>query len=103
MGGDSVIYNIDNVKEILGPIFKYHNVKRAVLFGSIILGENQINSDIDIMVDSGLKGLSFFGLLEDVCNSVECKVDMIDTQDIVAGSEIDKEIQRTGVVIYEAA
>ena len=52
--------------------------------------------DLDIMVDSGLKGLSFFGLLEDVCSSVDCPVDLIDIQDIEPGSVIESEILRTG-------
>ena len=55
----------------------------------------------DILVDSGLNGLSFFGLLEDVCQSLDCPVDLIDTADVVADSRIEREIQRTGVVIYE--
>lgn len=94
-------YSIDSIQKLLYPIFQSYNIKKAVLFGSASRGTNQINSDIDIMVDSGLKGLSFFGLLEDVCNSVGCNVDLIDTQDIISGSEIEREIERTGVTIYE--
>lgn len=56
---------------------------------------------MDILVDSGLPGLSFFGSLEDVCQSLDCPVDMIDTRDVIPGSTIDREIQRTGMVIYE--
>ena len=52
-------------------------------------------------MDSGLHGMQFFGLLEDVCNSLECDVDLIDVQDIVPDSQIDQEIRHTGVVIYE--
>ena len=53
------------------------------------------------MVDSGLPGLSFFGLLEDVCQSLDCPVDLIDTRDVIPGSAIEREIQRTGTIIYE--
>ena len=34
-------------------------------------------SDIDIFVDSGLKGISFFGLLEDVVNATGKDIDLI--------------------------
>ena len=96
-------YNKNNIAEILRPVFLNHNVNKAVLFGSASRSEATENSDIDIAVDSGLKGLAFFGLLEDVCNLVDCRVDLIDTQDIIPDSAIDKEIRRTGVTIYERA
>ena len=82
-------------------MFRVNNVRRAVLFGSYGKGSATPESDVDILVDSGLKGLSFFGLLEDVCQSLDRPVDLIDTQDVIPGSAIDLEIQRTGMVIYE--
>lgn len=98
-----MLYTIDSVRATLQPVFRKHNVKRAILFGSVGRGENDEHSDIDIMVDSGLKGLSFFGLLNDVCESFDCDVDLIDVQDIIPNSRVQKEIDRTGVVIYETA
>lgn len=53
------------------------------------------------MVDSGLKGLSFFGLLEDVVTSLGKDVDLIDVTQIAPDSLVDQEIKKTGVVIYE--
>ena len=58
-------------------------------------------SDVDLMVDSGLRGLAFFGLLEDVCQSLGCDVDLIDSTQILPDSRVAQEIRRTGVVIYE--
>lgn len=96
-------YNRNNIAEILRPVFLNYDLNRAVLFGSASRSEATENSDIDIAVDSGLKGLAFFGLLEDVCSHFECRVDLIDTQDIIPNSLIDKEIRNTGVTIYERA
>lgn len=94
-------YTIPQIEERLAPVFRRNNVRRAVLFGSYSKGLATPVSDVDILVDSGLSGLSFFGLLEDVCQSLDCPVDLIDTQDIVPGSTIEHEINRTGRVIYE--
>ena len=60
-----------------------------------------LSSDIDLMVDSGLRGLAFFGLLEDVTQTLACDVDLIDASQIVPKSRIDQEIEDTGIVIYE--
>ena len=53
------------------------------------------------LVDSGLRGLAFFGLLEGVASTLDVPVDLIDVSQIESGSQIELEIQRTGVSIYE--
>ena len=93
-------YTIPQIKARLTPVFRRNNVRKAVLFGSYSRGLATPGSDVDILVDSGLSGLSFFGLLEDVCRSLDCPVDLIDVQDIVPDSPIEREINRTGSVIY---
>lgn len=94
-------YTIEQLKTRLTPVFRRNNVRKATLFGSYSRGEATQCSDVDLLVDSGLHGMSFFGLLEDVCQSLECEVDLIDTADVIADSRIDREIRETGVVIYE--
>ncbi|MCM1252717.1 MAG: nucleotidyltransferase domain-containing protein [Clostridium sp.] len=94
------IYTIQQIQMILQPIFSDYNVKKAILFGSYAKGFAKEQSDIDIMVDSGLKGLAFFGLLEDVVTSLEKNVDLFDVSQIIPNSEIDKEIKQSGMVIY---
>lgn len=92
--------DVIEIREILAPIFKKHNVRNAVLFGSYAKGQQTEKSDLDVAVDSGLGGLSFFGLLEDVCNTVNIPVDLIDTQEIVPDGDLDRGIKRTGIKIY---
>ena len=93
-------YQINEIKELLYPVFRQHNVRKAVLFGSASKGHNTAESDIDIMVDSGLKGMRFVGLLEDVQNAVGKDIDMLDVSHIEHGSLIEREIADTGVMIY---
>ncbi len=94
------IYTVNDIKRILQPVFKKHNIKKAVLFGSYAKGEADAKSDIDIMVDSNLRGLAFYGLLEDVVNAVGLQVDLLDRRQIIPASKIQAEIKNTGVVIY---
>ncbi len=97
----SEAYTIDQLKHVLVPIFKRNNVRKAILFGSYGKGQATAHSDVDLLVDSGLSGLAFFGLMDDVCESLECQVDLIDTYDVIPDSRGDREIRDTGVVIYE--
>ncbi len=93
--------NSRTVKDILYPVFEKHGVNKAILFGSVAKGTSEKNSDIDILVDSGLKGLRFIGLLEDIRTALVTDVDLIDVSHISEGSAFESEIARTGVVIYE--
>ena len=94
------IYTVADIKERLLPIFTKYNIKKAVLFGSYAKGMAKDNSDIDIMVDSNLRGLAFYGLLEDVVSAVGKSVDLLDKSQIINASKIQREIEATGVVIY---
>ena len=97
-----MVYSLDHIKNKLSPIFLLYNVKSAVLFGSYAKGLATAKSDIDLLVDSNLKGLKFFALLEDVREALDEKdVDMFDVTHIQAGSQIQSEINNTGVKIYE--
>lgn len=97
----SEIYTIDQLKTMLIPVFQLHGVKRAVLFGSYGKGSAGMNSDIDLLVDSRLRGLRFVGLMEDVRRTVNKDVDLLDVSHVEVNSEIDDEIKKTGVLLYE--
>ena len=92
--------SIELIRENLIPVFGRYKVKRAILFGSYAKGTATDRSDIDIFVDSGLRGLMFFGLLEDVTDALQKPVDLIDQSQIDENSKVMDEINRTGVLIY---
>lgn len=94
------VYSVSKIESLLKPVFDAYHIKKAVLFGSYAKGSAAKNSDIDILVDSGLKGLAFFGLLEDVVTTLDKNVDMIDTSQVLPDSLVDREIAKNGVVIY---
>lgn len=97
----SFVYSTAEIKDILLPIFIRYDVKKAILFGSYGKEKATSKSDIDLFVDSGLRGLGFIGLSEDVRNALDKEIDIFDTTHIIPKSQIEQEIHRTGVVIYE--
>jgi hypothetical protein len=94
-------YTVEEIQSILEPVFKEHKTIRAILFGSYAKGCAKENSDIDILVDSGLKGLAFFGLLNDVTEALSKDVDLFDYQQFSPESTMFKEIHENGIIIYE--
>ena len=95
------VYTISQLKEKLIPVFVDNRIRRAVLFGSYGKGSATEESDIDLLVDSDLKGLRFVGLIEAIRAAVDKDVDIFDITHVQKGSKIDLEIQKTGVLMYE--
>ncbi|MDE6406179.1 MAG: nucleotidyltransferase domain-containing protein [Lachnospiraceae bacterium] len=95
-----IIYTSLQIQTILQPVFADHKIKKAILFGSYAKGKAKKNSDVDILVDSGLRGLSFFGLLEDIVTALGKNVDLLDVSQLTSDSLVGEEIKKNGVVIY---
>ena len=93
-------YTVTELRDTLSPIFAEHGVHSAFLFGSYAAGQATERSDVDLLVDSGLRGLAFFGLLEDVVSALDVPVDMIDVSQVEHGSPVELGIGRNGVQIY---
>ena len=97
-----MVYTRDEIKRRLTPVFQRYGIKKAVLFGSYGKGTATDSSDVDIMVESGLRGLKFVRLIEDIRESLNDKdVDLLDVSHIEKNSRVEEEIQKTGVSIYE--
>ena len=71
-----------------------------LLFRSYAKGDATEHSDVDILVDSGLRGLAFYGLLESVVSALELPVDLIDVTQVEKNSPVDHEIRKSGVPIF---
>jgi predicted nucleotidyltransferase len=95
------LYTVEQIADILQPVFDSYHIKRAVLFGSYVKGSATVSSDVDLYVDSGLRGLSFLDLADDVQAVLNKDVDIFDVRHIDKNSRIEDEIVNTGVLIYE--
>ena len=97
------VYSIDEIKIILYEILTNTEVEKAILFGSYAKKNPTQNSDIDILLDSNgkIKSLKFYALMGKIKEKLNKDVDIIEKSEINKNSKIEKEIERTGVVVYE--
>ena len=93
--------SISEIRTQFLPVFRKYNVRKATLFGSFAKGSASENSDIDLLVDSGLRGLRFVELLDELSEISGKRVDLLDTTHVQMASPVAHEIEQTGVVIYE--
>jgi len=97
------VYSLDDIKEKLLPVFDSYPIDKAILFGSYAKGIQTLKSDIDILIDSNgkIKGIDFFGVREDMTETLDVPVDLFEASQIIDGGRAQREIAETGVVIYE--
>ncbi len=97
------IYTINDIKRLLGQVLEKTDVEKAILFGSYAKNTQNKFSDIDILIDSNgkIKGMKFFIIIDMIREIFDKEVDVIEKSEIDKGSIIDKEIAKTGIVVYE--
>lgn len=97
------IYSIEDIKNMVYEILANTEVEKAILFGSYAKNKPTKNSDIDILIDSKgkIRGLKFFAMVDKIREKLDKEVDVIERLEIDKNSKIEKEIEKTGVVIYE--
>ena len=73
-----IMKKIDEIKRKILPILKRYNVKRAGIFGSIARGEENQESDIDILVEieGRMSLLDFAGLKLELEEALGKRVDL---------------------------
>ncbi|MDP2209279.1 MAG: nucleotidyltransferase family protein [Bacteroidota bacterium] len=69
---------VEDIKKKILPILKKYGVKKAGVFGSIVRGEANEDSDIDILVEieSKMSLLDFVGLKLELEEALRRKVDL---------------------------
>lgn len=76
--------SIQTIKQLVVPVLKQYGIKKASLFGSIVRGDDNINSDIDILVEipDSYTGLNYFSFRGDLQNKLEQvlskKIDLVE-------------------------
>ena len=71
------------------------------LFGSYAKGYAKENSDIDLIIDSEITGLDFFGLVEDLRETLHKKIDLLKFDQLTDNQQLLKEIMKDGIRIYK--
>ncbi len=97
------VYTLEDIKRMLKEILINTEVEKAILFGSYAKNESTEQSDIDILIDSNgkIRGLKYFAIIDMIKQKFGKEVDVIEKIEIERNSKIEKEIERTGVVVYE--
>ena len=94
------ILEIDDIKKIVDNIFSKYNINFCYLFGSYAKNKATPQSDIDLLIDTGLTGLDFFGLIEELRQALHKKINLLKINQLDNNQELLKEVLKDGIKIY---
>ena len=94
------LLTISKIKETVNRVFENYDVKSCYLFGSYAKGKAIEESDVDLLIDSEITGLAFFGLVEDLRENLHKLVDLILLDHLDNNPKLLIEVLKDGIKIY---
>lgn len=94
------ILSIDAIKNTVHEILSKYDVDFCYLFGSYAKDRANPSSDIDLLIDTPITGLDFFGLIEELRNELHKKIDLLKLNQLEGNPELLREILKDGIKIY---
>jgi len=97
--------SIEEIKSYILPVVKKYPVEKVILFGSYARGDASDKSDVDLIVESRgrLRNRKIFALGGELLGVLPVRVDVYDILEISNPSAMYDNIQKEGIVIYDAA
>lgn len=94
------LLTIEDITRKCANVFQHYEVKFCYLFGSYAKGKETPVSDVDLLISADVKGLKFYGLVEELRVALKKKVDVLDINQLKDNLELTEEILKDGIKIY---
>lgn len=94
------VVDVDYIKQKCASVFENYDVNFCYLFGSYAKSKAKPTSDVDLLISANVKGLKFYGLVEEIRLKLNKKVDVLDINQLNNNMELTEEILKDGIKIY---
>ena len=94
------ILELEDIVRKCNEVFERYEVSFCYLFGSYAKGKATQTSDVDLLISANVKGLKFYGLVEEIRTALHKKVDVLDMNQLKENIELTEEIFKDGIKIY---
>ena len=95
------ILDLTTIVEKVSNVLSKYDVDYCYLFGSYAKKTPTESSDVDLLVSSSVTGMAFFGLAEELRESLQKKVDLLNLEQLNNNQELLNEILKDGIKIYD--
>ena len=94
------VIDVEYIKQKCEEVFEKYDVNFCYLFGSYAKEKAKPSSDVDLLISVNVKGLKFYGLVEELRTALHKKVDVLDINQLKNNMELIQEILKDGIKIY---
>ena len=94
------VLGVEDIKRKCTQVFEKYDINFCYLFGSYAKHKAVPTSDVDLLISANIRGLKFYGLIEEIRNVLHKKVDVLDMNQLKDNLELTKEILKEGIKIY---
>ncbi|MBO4987689.1 MAG: helix-turn-helix domain-containing protein [Lachnospiraceae bacterium] len=94
------ILELEDIVRKCSKVFERYEVNFCYLFGSYAKGKASPVSDVDLLISTNVRGLKFYGLVEEIRTELHKKVDVLDMSQLKENIDLTEEIFKDGIKIY---
>ena len=94
------IIEIEDIQQKCKKVFERYDINFCYLFGSYAKCKAKPTSDVDLLISANVKGLKYYGLVEEIRTTLHKNVDVLDINQLKDNLELTKEILKDGIKIY---
>ena len=94
------VLDIEDIKNVCNEVFSKYDISYCYLFGSYAKGKALGNSDVDLLIGSSLSGIKYYGLVEELRQKLQKKIDALSFDQLKNNMELTNEVLKEGIKIY---
>ena len=91
---------MEDIVQKCARVLEKYDVNFCYLFGSYAKAKAKPTSDVDLLISANVKGLKFYGLVEEIRTALNKRVDVLDINQLKDNLELTEEILKDGIKIY---
>lgn len=94
------ILSFEEIKSACENVFSNYDIEYCYLFGSYAKNKAKESSDIDLLISTKVTGLKYYGIVEELRQKLNKKIDLIEVKQLEKNIDLLNEILKDGIKIY---
>ena len=94
------ILTVEDIIKKCSKVFERYDVQFCYLFGSYVKNKATPVSDVDLLISADVKGLKFYGMVEELRVALKKRVEVLDINQLKDNLNLTEEILKDGIKIY---
>ncbi|PKK98735.1 MAG: nucleotidyltransferase [Tenericutes bacterium HGW-Tenericutes-2] len=94
------VLTLERIKNVIHSVLQNYEIEYCYLFGSYAKNSANEKSDVDLLISTKISGLEFFGLVEELRNTLKKKIDLLTLDQLKDNQALLNEILKDGIKLY---